>query len=633
MADQIKRLVEPIKRQKRFGDKIQPMTSKISSEYDIEDPFQNHYCENDSEDPCNQSKTQKISISTPKNYEMRDDNPYSIREGFLVAKDGASKKYNVIGRRIEIVQVLRNIDTGELITVLEFDTVDGTKRIELSRAKLTRQKISDLLIYGADVLDHQIKHVLIHLGYQERNSKVKLVHDQVGWGSYEERIIFKHASALGCSSTYRGKLLIAPQGSFEQWLEIIEEQVMGHAPLELALILGLSAPIVPLIAKETGLEVLLFHIFGDSTRGKTTATMVATSPFGFPHTRTNGLIKTWNGTKNAIIGHFRNNHGIPMGLDEASMNGGDDFSSFIYLLAGGRDKDRLNKEGEMVNTAQWSTTIISNAEHSLLDKSNQNIGIQMRLLEIGNIFWTKSADNADALKEGLLKNYGHAGPAFVQYLMELGPEKIVEKWEIQRREIFESMQKKDQFSQRIANKLAIVILTARLAKEALKLDFDVDTIQALLFESENASVDNRDIGENAYSAFIEAFARFHSRFSTDSFQETGYELWGKQVKAIGKSMEIYLLPDKFKEIMKDAGFDDVKVILDSWRNKSLLDCDKDKFTRKKILNQGVSQRVYVIRVRDGLTVPDGIKTVTGKIQRPRKIIPMERSERRTENLE
>jgi putative DNA primase/helicase len=164
-------------------------------------------------------------------------------------------------------------------------------------------------------------------------------------------------------------------------------------------------------------------------KGKTTALQVAISPFGLPNSKKSGsLLKDWNGTPNAIMGHFRDIHGLPMALDEASTEDGD-FSKFVYLLASGKDKNRMNKEGEMTRTAEWDGVILSNAEHSLKSKSKQNIGIQMRLFEIGNVSWTQSAENADALKAGVLNNYGHAGPLFVEHILRVGKAEVIRKWQ------------------------------------------------------------------------------------------------------------------------------------------------------------------------------------------------------------
>lgn len=170
----------------------------------------------------NRSKTHNNPVS--------DYNPYEIRNRFLVYHDPKSEKPYVIGRMIVIKSILKNIDTGELLIVLEFDTVDGTKIMEFSRGKLTKQKITELLTYGADVMEHQIKPVLIHLNYQERNAEVELIHDRVGWDKLNGNTIFKLAQAVGCASTYRGKLMITPKGTLEQWMTIIEEQVMGNTP-------------------------------------------------------------------------------------------------------------------------------------------------------------------------------------------------------------------------------------------------------------------------------------------------------------------------------------------------------------------------------------------------------------------
>ncbi|MCM3590136.1 DUF927 domain-containing protein [Brevibacillus borstelensis] len=57
------------------------------------------------------------------------------------------------------------------------------------------------------------------------------------------------------------------------------QEVLGHIPLEFALVCGFASPLISLIARFVDIEVLLFHLFGDTSRGKTSAMRVFVSPF------------------------------------------------------------------------------------------------------------------------------------------------------------------------------------------------------------------------------------------------------------------------------------------------------------------------------------------------------------------
>lgn len=526
--------------------------------------------------------------------------PLYILNNKLVEEPENSSKPVEIGRMVLITANKEDIDTGAITHDLTYEYLGKRKTLSISRSTLTKKNMVELQKYGVDVADCKVDKVLRFLNYQEELASHVLTHSKIGWGQWNEQLIFKHHQALGCPSTYSGKLLLAPTGNYEDWRQVIQEEAMGHTPLELALVFGLSAPVAALIAKETGIEVLFAHIYGDSTRGKTTAVRVATSTFGYPHTAKNGLIKTWNGTANAIQAHLRGNFGIPIALDEASMSNGD-FTTQVYQLASGKDKDRCDKDGELRETSEWAGTVLSTAEHSLHGKSKQNTGALIRLIEIGNITWTTSADNAETLKVKLLHNYGHAGPIFVQYLMSLGTDAIMRKWRECCDTFYQAILHKDSFSRRIAEKYAILLATAELAQTALQLPLDTQAIMEMLLAVENQSSESRDIGERAYDYFLAEFQKCKLNFECENRRtDIAMSFWGRYVITNGKLAEIWVLPQTFETMMDNGQFEDTTVILQNWRDKGLLDSESGRLTRKKRL-KGIDTRVHVVKVRDELT--------------------------------
>lgn len=282
-----------------------------------------------------------------------------------------------IGKAVEIIEIQNNIENQEQKIRLSFVKKDNTViEADITRDELDPEKFKRLLKLGMDIVGKKILHVISFLDQQEAEANVVNIHKGIGWATIENKLIFKHAEAIGCNSIYDGSLNIIPKGSLDGWKNIVEEMVLGHIPLELSTVIGLSAPIVSLLRNKTLIDVLLFHQYGNSTEGKTTAARLAVSSAGYPHTKDNGLIKTFAGTPNAMIGNLRGNYGLPIALDESSIQNGEDFTKFIYTVVNGRDKDRMNSNGELRVTSEYSTTVISNGEHSLIEKSNQNIGLK-----------------------------------------------------------------------------------------------------------------------------------------------------------------------------------------------------------------------------------------------------------------
>ena len=107
----------------------------------------------------------------------------------------------------------------------------------------------------------------------------------------------------------------------ERQIESIQVQLNGHTPLELMICIAISALIIGMLnrSKIGGFDSLLVHLVGSSTTGKTTAGMLGVSLAGSPSPN-EGLLQTYNGTKNAMARKLASNHGVLTVLDESTMN-------------------------------------------------------------------------------------------------------------------------------------------------------------------------------------------------------------------------------------------------------------------------------------------------------------------------
>lgn len=515
--------------------------------------------------------------------------------------------YERVAKEINLLSVNHNIDTGEISCNVSFDYQGNRVKAELQRADFTKTKILKLASLGADIFDHNATNIIKHLRNQEAIAPKVNVHQYLGWREYKGEEIFKHYHAVGIQSQYIGKLSIEPRGSLKNWLGLIKEEVLGHTPLELAVILGLSSVVVGYINKELGFDSLMVHICGNSTEGKTTACQLAVSAAGYPDAKEKGLMMTWNGTINAIMGLLKNNSGLPVVIDEASMSGIKDFTKVIYVISGGRDKERLTKELEAVEHSSWNTTIISNGEHALTSKSKQNIGIRMRLMEFSGVNWTKSAENAENIKKGVLENHGHAAPIMAEAIIKQGKEMILDKIHNWREKALGYLEDCDKFASRLTMKIGIIMATAEIANEVFDLSFDTEKILYFIAENETETSKTKDLDTNAYEYLLEQVNINKNKFSKTfgdisqglkEIEDTLYEHWGKIDYGKGNNeKEINILPSVFHKFMEEGGFEDSKIILKKWKQKGLLNCEKDRLTRKrKIRLNGDSIEVYVVKV-------------------------------------
>jgi hypothetical protein len=397
---------------------------------------------------------------------------------------------------------------------------------------------------------------------------------------------------------------------------MIIKHVLGNIPLETNLMFGLSSALVAMIGSTNSIDTLIIHKFGNSTSGKTTGSRLAISPWGYPHTKENGLFSTWNSTANALLSNLNGNFGLAVAFDEISMSDGEDFTRLIYRLAGGVDKKRLNKDSSLKEAGKWSSTFESNGEFSILAKAKKNDGIRMRIIEFKSVNWTKDAESADEIKNICINNCGHAGLKFAKALLKFGIDKIQEVYKKETEKINKLLKDEginDNFVSRRAYKLAIISTTARIAKVALKLDFHVKEITKFLINNEKESSLDRNIEQKAYEYFLQQYAINEKKFIKDhtkNGKHKGFltkndsiETWGTFVdnkdKNSSKQDEICIYPHIFKEIMNSGGYEDERIILKQWKETGILDCEEDRFTRRrKLSSTGGRVQVYVIKVLD-----------------------------------
>jgi putative DNA primase/helicase len=218
---------------------------------------------------------------------------FLVQGGKLVGVDPEEAPEGaVLGKAVELRASLVDIETDQITLALEFSSGDKTIRREIPREKLTQMGLLELVAYGADTFPEVAKHYCTFLRDREAGVPRHYVHRGVGWGEYDGTLLFKHHRAVGFPSSYRGtQYAIAPMGTLAGWQALARAQILGRPWLELALVLGLSAPLVGLISRRTYFDSLFVHIFGTSSTGKTTAARVAVSPWGCPDTAGNGLIK------------------------------------------------------------------------------------------------------------------------------------------------------------------------------------------------------------------------------------------------------------------------------------------------------------------------------------------------------
>ena len=443
-----------------------------------------------------------------------------------------------------------NIDTNNVMLPITTKYLNRDIKILIPRDKaMSKREIIKLSLQGADVTEENAKYHIRSIEYQERKiGRVNNTHSELGFAKYKEKEIFKLYKAINEDSSYVGALDLKPKGNLGNYLDDLREHVVPYKNISLAFALGVSSSIVAKLNMHyKDINTLLVHLFAESTKGKSTAAMLAISVWGNPNLSGGGLYNTWNSTENALSTSLAGNYGIAYALDELSMSKIEDTTSLIYNLVGGKDKARLTKDIELRAAATWTTSIISTGEVSLLSKAKNNTGLDIRVLELGGIVWTEDANHSDQVKALVNRNYGVFGADFVKRLIEFPADRLKEIFEEEREIFIQKVKEKniqDDMLSRTSCKYAIVTLTIRLINSRYKdrgIILDIEGIRELLVDTEINSINRRGIKRKAEDWLIQYIESNASKFKSGKETNTNVDYWGTRKELPNGELEVAIL--------------------------------------------------------------------------------------------
>lgn len=535
--------------------------------------------------------------------------------------DASSKSYEFVkyGRYIAIERVSIDMDGGSPILTIVYETLDGeTKSICVEKSLLSKKRElqSILLQCDADAHDGGMKALLHCLHTSEESATRGKCYHRTGWLP-GEKLAFKGRTLIGgtpsgASVEYAGSYDLAMKGTFAAWKDMVEQEVLGNAPLELAILVGLS----PIISSRWGARNLIIHFMGDSGTGKTTSAILALSTIGCPNPAETAksvgvdgkplrtLMSSWKGTSNALIGKLDGLDGTLMVFDELSKIEDDRvLTSTIYALSDGADKDRMTSPTELQTTNQIRTNILSLGEESLLERAkSKNSGINVRVCEISTEF-TSSAEQSEEIVRCCYANYGHAGSAFVRYIVEHMSHDLVAELREENLNEFEAALLnggcKSKTPRRLAEFGAVLLTVADIATKALKLNFSRQKIIDFLVDQQVNSDSNTEIGLRAHAALKGFVTKNAANFVVGECKS-----WNKNIPCYGKieqnrsgiMYEVAIEVNQFGQIMNQLNFSNPSLVIQQLKSNGLLNYEAKKNYRKRTIVTDVGVvHAYVIK--------------------------------------
>lgn len=321
--------------------------------------------------------------------------------------------------------------------------------------------------------------VAIQTGWTDSAGAFVLPNRTLGITCGEERIVYQPERYAPSSSCVR------PGGTLKEWQAEVAARCAKNPILAFWLSASLAAPLLYLLQLEGG----GFHLYGMTSKGKTTAEQVAASVWGDgvdpAEGRPSAYTKKWNLTKNATEGLAEAFNDLPLCLDEVGEADAREFGRTVYQLAGGQGKGRMRTDATLKLSKVWRTLLLSTGEvraSDIIQSEGRHLrgGQVVRLVDIpavdpindDGIFMhlhgsSSPARFADALKRACAEHYGHAGPMFIESLIKEGLPSVRAELGAAFHELVNAFTPKGASSelQRIIKRVALVGLAGAKASE------------------------------------------------------------------------------------------------------------------------------------------------------------------------
>lgn len=539
-------------------------------------------------------------IKTDKNIAM-----YKVCRFIKGKKSLDRNKCKDISSYVKVEKWYADFDTQKVKLIISFFNGGQVIQKTIDRSMLTKSKIETLAEYGIYFNTNNPKDFLEYLGISEQFATTYLSHNQLGWDEFNGKKVFKSSrlfvpESLNLQSEYLGGLDLTPKGDRDKWFEMIKSEVIGNIPLTTVMLAGFASPLLGFLNEKYDLGSILFNLSNSSSKGKTTAAMLATSVFGNPTIDKSTMI-TFNATNNALVSFASKCNSHTIALDEAVISTASDVTKQLYTLCAGRDKLRLNTDSELKEATSFSSFIISTAEFDLIPDSATN-GIRARVFELKDTF-TTSAENSVKIKSTVAENYGFAGNEFIEFIMKEKIDKIEEDYLLCQKALITKFEEKNTFkskgelTERVFSKLAIILQAGAYFDECFGIEIDNNLIDYLL-SIEKYINENSDRTKYLLDCILQFIAVNENKFITEHncYGFAPSAPWGRIIKTNSET-EIIILKSKADEIFKDNNILDAKNLLNILKRKNMLDCESDRLCKRYTLGRkGNKPSCYIFKI-------------------------------------
>ena len=333
---------------------------------------------------------------------------------------------------LHIDAVTTDAHAGNYGRLLRFKTTLGQWKTWAMPMSMLRGDASDLrgelLGMGVAIDPYGRNQLAVYLQDKEPKRRIECAL-QTGWAGaghqafvLPDTVIGPKAAGVAYQSGEHASEEYATAGTLPGWQEGIAALAVGNPLLVLGLCAAFAGPVLARCGQESG----GVHFIGDSSTGKTTILEAACSVWGGA-----GFKRSWRTTGNGLEGAAALFNDSLLALDEISECDPKQVGEVVYMLGNGRGKQRAGRTGSARAVTRWRSSVLSTGERSIATTMTEGghrikAGQSVRLLDVPaqrtHGAWDELHHLAsgtafsDAIKQAAMRDYGHAGRAFLEKL-------------------------------------------------------------------------------------------------------------------------------------------------------------------------------------------------------------------------
>lgn len=433
--------------------------------------------------------------------------------------------------------------------VLQWHDHDGThheRAVPVARLhEATPTLAQDLATEGLEIVPGQERRLIAYLAHFRTDRRLESV-TRLGWHDGDpERLVFILPSrectrVIGHADG--GEVIFQPEknlpslesmhesGTLTEWQCEVAAKCRGNPVLLLALSAAFAPPLLRFMETEGG----VFHLWGPSSTGKTTALQVGASVWGCgadPGASSATHIRRWNTTGNALEATAAAYNDTLLLLDEMGSCAVPDFGKLVYDLVSGQGKARMNKNAELRDQRFARVLALSTGEIPLATRIEQDrgrralAGHRTRFVDVptdGDIIIPTEGMSprqvAADLKRTSGRLFGTAGPEYVRRLIDRyeEPQKLgqavrdgVEYWAAR----LKGTRDLAPHQERALHRFALVLVAGRMGSELGVLPIPLEELEEAVERVVQRWLgkDQTD-GERGMNALIDFMVRNEWRF-------------------------------------------------------------------------------------------------------------------------